>query len=96
MSDIADKSLRSASRVKRATWRGAAFGAALTLAALVPPAVANAGAADSGRPVASGSGGIAWTTAGVAPGVQVRTGVLRNPAPPRYGRSPCRRLLSTA
>ncbi|WP_329165472.1 phosphodiester glycosidase family protein [Streptomyces sp. NBC_01717] len=78
MSDIADKPRRSASRVKRATWRGAAFGAALTLAALVPPAVANAGAADSGRPVASGSGGIAWTTAGVAPGVQVRTGVLRN------------------
>lgn len=80
MSDIADKSRRSASRVKQAAWRGAALGAAFTLAALVPPAVANAGAADSGRPVASGSGSgeIAWTTADVAPGAQVRTGVLRN------------------
>lgn len=51
------------------------FAAALALVAVVPPALAGAQS-----PADSGTHGIAWTTQQVAPGLEVRSGVLRDPS----------------
>lgn len=64
-----------ARRVGQAARRGAVFAAALTMVAVVPPAVAGAQS-----PAASGTPGIVWTTQQVAPGLQVRSGELRDPS----------------
>ncbi|MFJ5216694.1 phosphodiester glycosidase family protein [Streptomyces sp. NPDC088354] len=75
MSVTAERARRRTSRVRQDTWRVAALGAALALVALVPPATAGASSTPS---TASAPHGIAWTTQTVAPGVQLRTGVLRD------------------
>jgi hypothetical protein len=65
-------------RAKQGAARNVAFGAALALVVLVPQAAASAqaaGAQTTTEPV----GQIQWTTQNVAPGVQVRSGVLSNP-----------------
>lgn len=64
-----------ARRVRQAARRGAVFAAALALVAVVPPALAGAQS-----PAAPGTQGIAWTTQQVAPGLEVRSGVLRDPS----------------
>ncbi|MFJ4845717.1 MULTISPECIES: phosphodiester glycosidase family protein [unclassified Streptomyces] len=79
MSVTAEKTRRGTSRVRHGAWRGAGLGAALALVALVPPATAGASsnASQVSAPfTASSPHGIAWTTQNVAPGIQVRTGVL--------------------
>ncbi|MGW2353847.1 phosphodiester glycosidase family protein [Actinacidiphila glaucinigra] len=64
-----------ARRAGKAARRGAVFAAALALVAVVPPALAGAQS-----PADSGTHGIAWTTQQVAPGLEVRSGVLRDPS----------------
>lgn len=73
MSVTAAEPRDTARRVGQAARRGAVFAAALTLVAVVPPAVAGAQS-----PTASGTRGIVWTTQQVAPGLEVRSGVLRD------------------
>ncbi|MGW1887699.1 phosphodiester glycosidase family protein [Streptomyces sp. NPDC001970] len=58
--------------MRLAGWRRAALGVALLLAAAVPQGTASASSSAS----APAPTGIRWTTQHVAPGVQVRTGVL--------------------
>ncbi|MDX3234994.1 phosphodiester glycosidase family protein [Streptomyces sp. ME03-5709C] len=64
-----------ARRMGQAARRGAVFAAAAALVAVVPPAVAGAQS-----PAAPGTQTIAWTTQQVAPGLEVRSGVLRDPS----------------
>ncbi|MEU1622506.1 phosphodiester glycosidase family protein [Streptomyces sp. NPDC005722] len=75
MSVTAAEPREKARRVGQAARRGAVFAAALALVAVVPPAVAGAQS-----PAASGTHGITWTTQQVAPGLEVRSGVLRDPS----------------
>ncbi|WP_431948997.1 phosphodiester glycosidase family protein [Actinacidiphila sp. bgisy167] len=63
-----------ARRMGQAARRGAVFAAALALVAVVPPSLAGA------QSPAPGTQGIAWTTQQVAPGLEVRSGVLRDPS----------------
>ncbi|MGW3957538.1 phosphodiester glycosidase family protein [Streptomyces sp. NPDC004752] len=73
MSATAETPRRGARRAKQGVGRGIALGTALALIALVPQGAASAQAA------APATSEITWTTRSVAPGVQVRTGVLHNP-----------------
>ncbi|MFF4276680.1 phosphodiester glycosidase family protein [Streptomyces sp. NPDC001536] len=73
MSVIAETPGRTAHRGQRRTARGFAAGTALALIAFAPSAAA------SERDGSVGGGGISWTTQYVAPGVEVRTGVLSDP-----------------
>ncbi|MFF0227323.1 phosphodiester glycosidase family protein [Streptomyces sp. NPDC004629] len=73
MSVTAETPRRGARRGKQGVGRGIALGTALALIAFVPPAAASA------RAAAPATSTITWTTEHVAPGVQVRSGVLRNP-----------------
>ncbi|MFJ8791761.1 phosphodiester glycosidase family protein [Streptomyces sp. NPDC102462] len=73
MSVTAETPRHGARRGKQGVGRGIALGTALALIAFVPPAAASA------RAAAPATSTITWTTQQVAPGVQVRSGVLRNP-----------------
>ncbi|MEU9448850.1 phosphodiester glycosidase family protein [Streptomyces sp. NPDC048277] len=73
MSVRAEMSGRAVRGVRRRAGRGFVLGTVLALVAFVPPGSASARA---GSPAADA---IAWTTQHVAPGVQVRTGVLNDP-----------------
>ncbi|MGW3160425.1 phosphodiester glycosidase family protein [Streptomyces sp. NPDC001089] len=86
MSHAVEQARRGSGRMKRPLWGGLACAAALTLVTLAPPADASTPATRSGRsasPTSSASpefGGISWSTQRVAPGVEVRTGALRDSA----------------
>ncbi|MFE5142844.1 phosphodiester glycosidase family protein [Streptomyces fagopyri] len=86
MSHAVEQARRASGRMKRPLWGGVACAAALTLVTLAPPADASAPTADSGwsaSPASSASAvfrGISWSTRPVAPGVEVRTGALRDSA----------------
>ncbi|MFJ2394559.1 phosphodiester glycosidase family protein [Streptomyces sp. NPDC087843] len=80
MSHAVEKARRGFGRTKHPVWSGVACATALTLVILAPPAGASTPTADSGRSAASALPGISWSTLSVAPGVQVRTGVLRDSA----------------
>ncbi|MFE9610680.1 phosphodiester glycosidase family protein [Streptomyces sp. NPDC006012] len=73
MSVTAESPRRTTRRGKQGVGRSIAFGTALALVAFVPPAAASA------RTAAPAGSGTAWTTQQVAPGVQVRTGILNDP-----------------
>ncbi|MFB7501318.1 phosphodiester glycosidase family protein [Streptomyces sp. NPDC056161] len=70
MSVTAESPRRTTRRGKQGVGRSIALGTALALVAFAPSAAASA------RTAAPAGSGIAWTTQQVAPGVQVRTGVL--------------------
>ncbi|MFD8418179.1 phosphodiester glycosidase family protein [Streptomyces sp. NPDC059466] len=81
MSHAVDQARRGFGRMRQPVWGGVACAAALTLVTLAPPAVAGTPATDSAASAASAASalhGISWSTRSVAPGVEVRTGVLRD------------------
>ena len=73
MSVTAGTQGRAARGGRRRVGQGFALGTALALIAFVPPAAA------STEVTAPAAGTYSWTTQDVAPGVQVRTGVLDDP-----------------
>ncbi|WP_329284641.1 phosphodiester glycosidase family protein [Streptomyces sp. NBC_01455] len=80
MSHAVEKARRGFGRMKQPLRSGVACAAALTFVALAPPAAASTPTADSGPSASSALHGISWSTLSVAPGVQVRTGALRDSA----------------
>ncbi|MPY49560.1 phosphodiester glycosidase family protein [Streptomyces sp. K1PN6] len=73
MSVTAETPRPATRRGKQGAGRGVVLGTVLALIAFVPSAAASA------QTAAPATSTIAWTTQDVAPGVQVRTGVLSNP-----------------
>lgn len=80
MSHAVEKARRGFGRMKQPLRSGVACAAALTFVALAPSAAASTPTADSGPSASSALHGISWSTLNVAPGVQVRTGALRDSA----------------